>query len=106
MRSGARSWISSEAQQGLGALAHRAPVEAAAESARGVAHEDVFRDGQFGKQQQLLIDRRHPGASGVFGQIELALDAVDQDLAAVGRKTPDTILISVDLPAPFSPSSA
>src|SRR5277367_5846685 len=73
-------------EQGLGALAHRAPVEAAAESARGVAHEDVFRDGQLGKQQQLLIDRRHAGASRVLRQIELSLDAIDQDPATVGWK--------------------
>ena len=86
MRSGGEIVDLQRGQQRLGALAHRAPVEAAAEAARGVAHEDVLRDGQLGKQQQLLIDRRDAGAARVLGQVELALDAVDQDLPAVGRK--------------------
>ena len=67
-------------------LAHRAPVEPAEACARRMPHEDVLGDGELGKQQQLLIDRRDAGAPGVVRPLQIDRLAVDDDRAAIGRK--------------------
>ena len=82
--SAARSSISSEASSASALVAHGAPVDPARPGARRVAEEDVLGDGELGKQQQLLIDRRDAGALGVVGRGEAGLAAVDQDRARVG----------------------
>ena len=70
-------------EQRLGLRPHGAPVDPAAAGARRMAEEDVLGDGEFGKEQQLLIDGRDPGALGFLGRGEARRAPVDQDLAGV-----------------------
>ena len=71
-----------------------------------LATEEQVGDGVeiFG-QRKVLVDRLDAEGLGVARRSDLRPAAVDADLAAVGGKTPERILISVDLPAPLWPSS-
>ena len=53
----------------------------------------------------LLGDQGDPGGERVARRAEAHRLAVQQQLAGVGRSAPAMILPSVDLPAPFSPTS-
>ena len=61
---------------------------------------------QVGEERRLLVDDRDAGVLGVGRAVQADRLAVDQQLAGVRRCTPARILTSVDLPAPFSPTSA
>jgi hypothetical protein len=84
----------------------RAPVDAAEPAAGRVAGEDVLGDSEFGEEQQLLVDRGDAGRLRRLWARQPHRPAVEFDGPASGSWTPDMILMSVDLPAPFSPRSA
>ena len=67
--------------------------------------EDIFRDGQMRRQQRFLVHHGDADAGGFGGSLERDLAAVPQHAAASRSSIPATIFMSVDLPAPFSPSS-
>src|SRR5579883_516186 len=67
-------------------LAHRSPIDPAKSAARRMAHENVLGDGEFGEEQQLLIDRGDADAPRVVRPLQMDRLAVDDHLAAVGRK--------------------
>jgi hypothetical protein len=48
-----------------------------------MAKKDVFGDTEFGKQQQLLIDRRYAGAARIVRAGETNLTSVDQNRAKI-----------------------
>ena len=79
-----------------------------AEAARRVGDRDVVRDRQVGHQRQFLEDaddagawRRRTGSRSCCGVPSRRMRAGSR-----AATTPAMILISVDLPAPFSPSTA
>ena len=107
---GARGWMSSQpsrASSSLGAPPLRAAVDQA-EPARRVGDADIVGDREVGHQRQLLEDADDAGARWPPpGSAKRDRLAVEPHLALVGlRRRPTMILISVDLPAPFSPSTA
>ena len=57
-------------------------------------------------QHEVLVDHADAVRDGVARRVELDGLPVDLDAPASGRYRPARMLISVDLPAPFSPSSA
>ena len=74
---------------------------------RLAAHEDVLGDREVGEERRLLVDHRDAGGLGLGGRAEVdVLAAGSRSVPASRRWTPATILTSVDLPAPFSPTSA
>ena len=74
---------------------------------RVAAHHDVLRDRQVGEQRRLLVDDGDAGVARVGGQWKSVGLAVDEHRRrASGRTTPASTFTSVDLPAPFSPTSA
>ena len=86
---------------------HPAPVDAPAGQQRLAAHEDVLGHGQVGEQGRFLVDDRdarrpgrRPGRAGRPGWPSMSSSP------ASGWCTPARIFTSVDLPAPFSPTSA
>ena len=88
--------------------AHRVPADEAA-AHRLAAEHQVLGHRQLGHQRQLLGDERDAVLLGVAQARKCDGLAVEQDLAAVGARrgsTPQRILMSVLLPAPFSPQSA
>ena len=61
---------------------------------------------QVGEERRLLVDDGDARVACVGGAVESRRLAVDQDAARVGLVTPASSLTMVDLPAPFSPTSA
>ena len=72
---------------------------------RLAAEEDVLGDGQVGNELELLVDDADAQPPGVGGRRNRDGPAVEPDLAGVRPIAPLRIFMSVDLPAPFSPSS-
>ena len=86
-------------------LTHLAPVQDP-EAPRLTAEKNILGDGELRNEVELLIDSGDAQVLGVHGGVDLHLLTVHQDLALVrlvGR--PESILMSVLLPAPFSPNS-
>ena len=68
--------------------------------------EDVLRDGKVAEQVQLLEHHADAMRHRVGGVLEMHRLAVEQtSVPTVGCSTPAMIFTSVDLPAPFSPTS-
>ena len=101
-----------ELRQTLARLgAHRVAVDqrqAETEHAphRRIAERQVLGDRQGGDEAQLLRNGGDAGGDRVVRTVEMARPAFDRDLARSGRCTPPRMRTSVDLPAPFSPTSA
>ena len=90
----------------LGDAPLRAPVDEA-EPSRRIADRDIVGDRQVRNERQLLEDADDAGAIGGGGRVEGDIAAVEHDASCrPGLTTPDRILMSVDLPAPFSPRIA
>ena len=70
------------------------------------AEHHVLGDGEDGHQHEVLVHHADAGGDGVGRASERDRLAVDQDLALVGSYRPKRTFMSVDLPAPFSPSKA
>ena len=79
----------------------RPPVDE--QAAVAVADEDVLRDGQVGEDHRLLVDRGDAQSLRVQGAGDVRLCPSTRISPSSGCSTPVMILISVDLPAPFSP---
>ena len=93
-------------QRLLGDAALRAAVDQA-EAARRIADRDVVGDRQVGDQRQFLEDAGDAGRVGGGRRGERDRAAPSSSMRpSSGATTPAMILISVDLPAPFSPSTA
>ena len=80
---------------------HRPPRLLALEPDR-----DVFGDSQVREEGRLLIDRRDTELARLHRIEVLDQLALDFDRSVVRKMRPVITLISVDLPAPFSPTSA
>ena len=89
---------------GLGCIAR--VVDAAPGAKRLAADEDVLEHRQVGEQRRLLVDDRDPGVASVGGPAEDDLAPSTSSCPLSGGCTPAKIFTSVDLPAPFSPTSA
>src|SRR5579883_1474516 len=72
---------------------------------RLLAEEQVFVHPELGDEVELLVDRADPGVLGLARRPDVYLPALEEDHPPVGPVDPDRILIRVDLPAPFSPTS-
>ena len=70
-------------EQLVGFGAHRPPVDSTRPGERRMAKKNVFGDTEFGKQQQLLIDRRYAGAARIVRAGETNLTSVDQNRAKI-----------------------
>ena len=74
---------------------------------RLAAHEDVLGDREVGEERRLLVDHRDAGGLGLGGGARSRRARRRAGTSPPSRRwTPATILTSVDLPAPFSPTSA
>ena len=62
---------------------HLPPVECAKRTFGRVPHENVFSDGEFGKQQQFLIDGRDTGFLRVNGSFKGDRVAIERDFACI-----------------------
>ena len=106
----ASGWTSSQPTRASSASARRRCARAVdqAEALRRVGDADVVGDRQVGHQRQLLEDADDAGRVGLGrGCAKRDRRAVEHDRRrSSGCTTPEMILISVDLPAPFSPSTA
>jgi len=91
-------------QQGLGARRWRPGVDEA--EAPGGEVIEIIRDRESGHQRQLLEDAHNASRVGGGRRGEADIASGKAHAAASGCTTPAMILISVDLPAPFSPSTA
>ncbi len=90
----------------LGDAPLRAPVDQA-EALRRIADGDVVGDREIGDERQLLEDADDAGAVGGGRRVRKRPRRPSSTMRpASGLTTPDRILISVDLPAPFSPRMA
>ena len=67
------------------------------------AEEEVPADAHERDHRQVLVDGGDPGLERVARRAEVDLLAIHEHLPASGRWTPDSVLMSVDLPAPLSP---
>jgi hypothetical protein len=92
-------------KQFCGLRVHPAPVDAPPGHQRLAAHEDVLGHGQVGEQRWFLVDDRDPGPGGGRA-VQGDRLPVDQQRPAVRLVHPARIFTTVDLPAPFSPTSA
>ena len=92
-------------KDGLGAPRHL-PLAQQAEAGGLVAEEDVGGDRQVRAQHDFLMDGVDAQRQGFLGAGELDLPALPQDGAGGLGIDPVSSLISVDLPAPFSPTMA
>ena len=85
--------------------AHRRPIRPSA-AAEMLADRDVLGDREVGKQRQVLVDH----LDAACGRLHRIRDAGSPGprsrcaRRAPGASTPEMILISVDLPEPFSPT--
>ena len=97
------SWPSAS----LGARVHRLAVDRAERRERRVAHGDVLGDVEMREELRILIDRGDAGPARLDRRREP--DRARRRAAsspASASRMPVMILTSVDLPAPFSPTSA
>ena len=92
-------------EQRLGAAALGARVDQT-EAARRRGDRNVVRDREVRHQRQFLKDADHARGGRRGGTGEASFRAVERIAPESGWTTPATILIKVDLPAPFSPSTA
>ncbi len=93
-------------QQVPGPPGEVAPVEEDAGTAAELAHEQVLRDREVRDDVRLLVDDADAGRVRVGRRAEVLRRPVNLQAPASGRCTPSMMRISVDLPAPFSPTSA
>ena len=70
------------------------------------AEEHVRDDVEVVAEGEILVDGRDPEPRCVAGGVDLHFLAVDEGRPWSGRCAPEMHLISVDLPAPLSPTSA
>ena len=68
--------------------------------------EEIGQDVQVGVQAELLEDDGHPVVVGGLHALELDRRPADPQLAGIGSSAPAIVFMSVDLPAPFSPTMA
>ena len=86
---------------------HLRPRHAAKRRAAGAAEHEILGDRQVGEGDRLLVDQRDAELLRDDRSRDLDRLAVEREASPrVGRCTPARILAKVDLPAPFSPSSA
>ena len=90
--------------QPAGILEASAAVHPAQRQRVLTAEEDVLRHAQMRRQQRFLVHHGDADPRGLGGFPEMNFAAVPQHAAGVALHLPATIFISVDLPAPFSPS--
>ena len=92
----------------FGHLMHQArrlvPVENAETAGRLAAEHDVLGDGEHRHQHEVLVHHPDPGLDGVAGAPEVHRFPSSRISPASGSSSPYSMFISVDLPAPFSPS--
>ena len=94
-------------QHGAGALIRLAPGDGAPAVPRHGAEKEVFTNRELAGERYVLIHGGKPECAGALGREVVDRLALDLDFAgieAVGRTI--RILMSVDLPEPFSPTSA
>ncbi len=84
---------------------HLAPVHERARAGLA-ADEDVFGDRHIRRERELLVDRDNAEPLRVVRRGEHRRPLSSEIEPASGCWAPDRIFSSVDLPAPFSPSSA
>ena len=94
------------AERRAGARLHRLAVDGAEGGHRALRPCDVLGDVEMGKELRILVDGGDAGAARFDRRREADDLAAKDELAAVGSMIPVMILTSVDLPAPFSPTSA
>ena len=83
----------------------RAPVDDAEPRRRLLAEKDVLGDGEVGHDAQLLMHHADAGGQRIARRAEVHLAARRSSCGRrYSRCTPAMIFISVDLPAPFSPT--
>src|SRR6185437_15597459 len=70
------------------------------------ADEHVLRHREVREQRRLLVDDRDAGRPGGAGPCRVTCRPLTVSVPLSGWCTPARIFTSVDLPAPFSPSSA
>ena len=104
----ASGWMSSAPARASASSAMRRCARAVdqPEAARRVADRDVVGDREVGDQRQLLEDADDAGRVGRGRRRERDRLPSSSIVPSSGATTPAMILISVDLPAPFSPSTA
>ena len=89
------------------AAAARRPIDTAPAVTALERQRDVLGDREIGKERRLLIDRRDAeGTRRVRIDDARTSRPPTASVPASARSAPVMILISVDLPAPFSPTSA
>ena len=93
-------------EEPLRPLAPLAPADPPPVAARLQPQGDVLGHRQVGEERRLLIDGRDPQRLGPRRVVALDRLPVNLHRPLVGACAPVMILISVDLPAPFSPISA
>ena len=83
----------------------RRPAAAKPAVQRLAADEDIGGDVEIVEEVEFLVDEGDAGAHrSADGERARRSIAVELDRAAIGATTPPRIFISVDLPAPFSPT--
>ena len=71
---------------------------------KDVAQEHVLRHGEWLGQLDLLMNDADAGPAGLDGAGECLRLPLEEDLPGVGLVNAGQHLVSVDLPAPFSPT--
>ena len=71
---------------------------------RLAAEQEIAGDVDRVAEGEVLIDHLDPLAPRVGGRSEADFLAVEHDPSGVGMRAPDRILLSVDFPAPLSPT--
>ena len=84
---------------------HRAPPQRETPS-RLLAQHHVLRDGERRDEEEVLVDHADAERQRVLGAAEPHRTAVDANLPGVGPHQAGETFMSVDLPAPFSPTMA
>ena len=85
---------------------HRRLVQHDAAEQPLAAEEHVRHHVEVVRERQVLVDDLDPEPSGVARAVDVDRLALDQNLALVERVNPAIPLISVDFPAPLSPTRA
>ena len=76
------------------------------QSAALTSEKHVFGDRQIGNERELLVDDADARPADGSRVAEGSVASSSRTVPASGATAPPSILISVDLPAPFSPTSA